>query len=88
MLALGGGYGILPFRNEIRNLKFRNWKLEELKIVFIYRGPLVEIWGDQAVVEAGGIGWNIHVPVSVLARLPGIGEEVRLTRLFRSERTQ
>lgn len=46
------------------------------------RGPLVEIWGDQAVVEAGGIGWNIHVPVSVLDQLPGIGEEVRLYTSF------
>ena len=42
----------------------------------------MEIWGDQAVVEAGGIGWNIHVPVSVLDQLPGIGEEVRLYTSF------
>lgn len=46
------------------------------------RGPLVEIWEAQAVVEAGGIGWNIHVPVSVLDQLPGIGEEVRLYTSF------
>lgn len=46
------------------------------------KGPLEEIWEDQAVVEAGGIGWNIHVPVSVLDQLPGIGEEVRLYTSF------
>lgn len=46
------------------------------------RGPLAEIWEGQAVVEAGGIGWNIQVPVSVLDQLPGIGEEVRLYTSF------
>ncbi|WP_432627681.1 Holliday junction branch migration protein RuvA [Brotaphodocola sp.] len=46
------------------------------------KGPLAEIWENQAVVEAGGIGWNIQVPVSVLDQLPRIGEEVRLYTSF------
>lgn len=46
------------------------------------RGPLTEILGDVVVVEAGSIGWNIHVPLSMLERLPRIGEEVRIYTSF------
>lgn len=42
------------------------------------RGPLTEIWEDTVVVESGGIGWNIHVPLSVLEAMPRIGEEVKM----------
>ena len=34
------------------------------------------------VVETGGIGWNIHVPLSVFDRLPGTGEPVRIYTSF------
>ena len=30
------------------------------------KGTLEEYWEDTIVVESGGIGWNIHVPLSVL----------------------
>lgn len=46
------------------------------------RGPLVEVWEDKIVVEAGNIGWNIHVPLSVLDALPRTGEEVRIYTSF------
>lgn len=46
------------------------------------RGPLVEISEDVIVVEAGGIGWNIHVPLSVLDRLPRTGETVQVYTSF------
>lgn len=42
------------------------------------RGPLVEIEEDVVVVEAAGMGYNIHVPLSVLEELPRIGAEVRI----------
>lgn len=42
------------------------------------RGPLVEVEEDVIVVEAGGMGYNIHVPLSVLENLPKIGAEVRI----------
>ncbi len=42
------------------------------------RGPLVEIDEDMIVVEAGSVGYNIRVPLSVLENLPGIGEETRI----------
>lgn len=46
------------------------------------KGPLTEVWEDMIVVEAGSIGWNIHVPLSVLDRLPKTGEEVRIYTSF------
>lgn len=42
------------------------------------RGPLTEIDEDMIVVEAGNVGYNIRVPLSLIERLPGIGEEVRI----------
>lgn len=46
------------------------------------KGPLTEIWEDMIVVESGGIGWNIHVPMSVLDRLPAMGTEVKIYTSF------
>lgn len=46
------------------------------------KGPLTEVWEDMIVVEAGGIGWNIHVPASVFDRLPRTGEEVKVYTSF------
>jgi len=46
------------------------------------KGTLVELWEDTIVVEAGSIGWNIHVPLSVLDRLPRTGEEVKIYTSF------
>lgn len=42
------------------------------------KGPLVEIEGDIIVVEAGCVGYNIRVPLSLLDGLPDIGSEVRI----------
>ena len=46
------------------------------------KGPLVEVWEGGIVVVAGGIGWNILVPLSVLDRLPRIGEELKIYTSF------
>lgn len=46
------------------------------------RGLMAEIWEDTVVVESGGIGWNIHVPLSVLDKLPRIGEEIKIYTSF------
>lgn len=42
------------------------------------RGPLAEIDEDMIVVEAGAVGYNIRVPLSVVEGLPGIGKEVKI----------
>lgn len=46
------------------------------------KGTLEEYWEDTIVVESGGIGWNIHVPLSVLDRLPHVGEQVKIYTSF------
>ncbi len=42
------------------------------------KGPLIDIWEDMIVVEAAGIGYNIHVPLSVIEALPKTGTEVQV----------
>ena len=46
------------------------------------KGPLTAIEEDVIVVEVGGVGMGIHVPLSVLDRLPGIGREVTVYTYF------
>jgi Holliday junction DNA helicase RuvA len=51
------------------------------------RGELLELEGSLAVVEAGGVGYEVALPDHVLARLPGIGAEVSLLirQIFRED---
>ncbi|MFY9232888.1 MAG: Holliday junction branch migration protein RuvA [Fimbriimonadaceae bacterium] len=42
------------------------------------RGELLEVAGGMAVVEAGGVGYEVLLPESVAARLPNLGEQVDL----------
>ena len=46
------------------------------------RGSLAETEPDRVVLETGGVGLEILVPVSVLERLPAIGQEVKLFTYF------
>lgn len=46
------------------------------------KGPVAAIEGDTIVVEAGSVGLAIHVPLSVLERLPGVGEQVTIYTYF------
>lgn len=46
------------------------------------KGLLAEVSADGIVVEAGNIGWQIYVPLSVLDRLPRTGEEVKIYTSF------
>ncbi|TMK20082.1 MAG: Holliday junction branch migration protein RuvA [Actinobacteria bacterium] len=41
-------------------------------------GTVVETYPDGALVDVNGVGYRVHAPASVLARLPGAGERVRL----------
>lgn len=47
-------------------------------VISFIRGPLVEKEEDVIVVEAGSVGYNIHVPLSLLEELPPLGNEVRI----------
>ena len=42
------------------------------------RGTLTEVLGDTIVVEAGNVGLNIHVPLTVVSALPAPGTEVKI----------
>ena len=42
------------------------------------RGVLIEKHPNQAVVEAGGVGYDVSIPVSTFTHLPDTGAEVRL----------
>lgn len=46
------------------------------------KGPLAEKYEDSVVVEAGGIGYRVFVPSSVLEKLPKTGETVKIYTYF------
>lgn len=46
------------------------------------KGPITAIEGDQIVVEAGPVGLAVHVPLSVLDRLPAMGQVVTVHTYF------
>ena len=47
-------------------------------MIALLRGVLVEKHPNQAIVEAGGVGYDVNIPVSTYAHLPEAGAEVRL----------
>ncbi len=47
------------------------------------KGPLVEVDEEVIVVEAGAVGYNIRVPLSLLEELPAVGSEVRIYTYLR-----
>ena len=42
------------------------------------KGTVEDISEDNAVVDIGGIGVNVRISADTAARLPGIGEKVKL----------
>jgi Holliday junction DNA helicase RuvA len=42
------------------------------------RGVLIEKHPNQAIVETGGVGYDVTIPVSTFTHLPDAGAEVRL----------
>lgn len=47
-------------------------------LISYVRGPLAEKMEDSVIVEAGGLGYRIFVPTSVLSALPKLGEMVKI----------
>jgi len=47
-------------------------------MIAILRGILVEKSPNQAIVDVGGVGYDVTIPVSTFSALPGTGAEVRL----------
>lgn len=46
------------------------------------RGLLTDIEENKIIVEAGGIGYSVNVPASVMSELPGIGSELLIYTYF------
>src|SRR5581483_1191620 len=47
-------------------------------MIALLRGVLVEKHPNQAIVEAGGVGYDVTIPVSTYTHLPEAGAEVKL----------
>ena len=47
-------------------------------MIYYLRGILAEYTEEGLVIEAGGVGYQLTVPTSLLSELPAPGEEVRL----------
>lgn len=47
-------------------------------MIALLRGVLIEKHPNQAIVEAGGVGYDVTIPVSTFTHLPNPGAEVRL----------
>src|SRR5712692_1249295 len=47
-------------------------------MIAVMRGTLVEKHPNQAVVDVGGVGYDVHIPITTFTRLPDAGAEVRL----------
>jgi holliday junction DNA helicase RuvA len=57
----------------------KEWEQDMISYV---KGPLMGIEEDVIVVEAGSLGLAVHVPVSLLPELPGLGQEVTVYTYF------
>jgi len=47
-------------------------------MIALLRGILLEKHPNQAIVETGGVGYDVTIPVSTFTHLPETGKEVRL----------
>ncbi len=47
-------------------------------MIALLRGTLVEKSPNQAIIDAGGVGYDVTIPVSTFSSLPGTGEAVLL----------
>jgi Holliday junction DNA helicase RuvA len=47
-------------------------------MIAVLRGVLLEKSPNQAVVDAGGVGYELHIPITTYTHLPEAGSEVRL----------
>ena len=47
-------------------------------MIALLRGVLLEKHPNQAIVDVGGVGYDVSIPVSTYSHLPDAGSEVRL----------
>jgi holliday junction DNA helicase RuvA len=51
---------------------------EAQPMIALLRGVLLEKHPNEAVVDAGGVGYELHIPITTYTQLPETGCEVRL----------
>jgi Holliday junction DNA helicase RuvA len=47
-------------------------------MIALLRGTLVEKHPNQVILDVGGVGYDVTIPISTFAKLPGTGAETRL----------
>ncbi|HEX4277789.1 MAG TPA: OB-fold domain-containing protein, partial [Bryobacteraceae bacterium] len=47
-------------------------------MIALLRGTLIEKHPNQAILEAGGVGYDVTIPISTFSQLPDAGVETRL----------
>jgi Holliday junction DNA helicase RuvA len=47
-------------------------------MIALLRGTLVEKHPNQAILDVGGVGYDVTIPISTFAKLPAAGAETRL----------
>jgi Holliday junction DNA helicase RuvA len=47
-------------------------------MIALLRGTLVEKHPNQAIIEVGGVGYDVTIPISTFSKLPDVGGETRL----------
>jgi Holliday junction DNA helicase RuvA len=66
-----------PFRERFYD-QYTPTTLQYSLMIAQLRGVLIEKHPNQAIVEAGGVGYDVAIPVSTYTHLPEAGAEVRL----------
>ena len=54
-------------------------------MIALLRGILAEKHPNQAIVDVGGVGYEVSIPISTYSKLPDVGSETRL-RVFTNVR--
>lgn len=47
-------------------------------MIALLRGTLVEKHPNQAILETGGVGYDVTIPISTFSQLPDVGAETKL----------
>ncbi len=47
-------------------------------MIALLRGTLAEKHPNQVILDVGGVGYDVVVPISTFSKLPGVGAETRL----------
>ena len=47
-------------------------------MIALLRGKLIEKHPNQVIVDAGGVGYDVLIPISTFSALPDVGSEVKL----------